>query len=274
MKKAFHNKPLSIRFFDDFDKQYFDFFGQVDEFRRKYYFYLKLQAMVCSKFQRVLLVDGDAFLLQDPRFIVDSKMAQQTGALFWHDIYAVHSENPIWKLMGVKPRQGLAQESGAVFINKEIAWEALYLAAYMNNKQSIFNRMLWGDKDTFFIACERMGVPYTFVPYPPYSVGFTRLTQIAFLQSDPEGVPFLLHLVSGKKCFGKLLGIEKFRKVLIYNPDNAHLYVTRLGILFFVSRERGGWSKYISAQAIGNVHMFIGKVYKAASQELKALPSK
>ena len=272
LERTFHNKPLTIRFFDDFDKQYFGFFGKADKFNRLYHFYLKLQAMVCSQFQRVLLVDDDAFLLQDPRVVIESKLAQQTGTLFWHDMHAIHHDNLIWQVLDVPPREGLAGESGVVFLDKEVAWQALYLAAFMNNKQSIFNRMLWGDKDTFFLACERLGIPYSFVPYPPYSIGYSRWSQIAFLQSDTHGVPFFIHLVSGKRYSSSLFGFEQFETILTYDPDKAHLCGGLIGSLFTVCKEKGGWSRYVSTRAIGNVHKFIGKAYRTASQELNTIP--
>ena len=272
LERTFHNKPLTIRFFDDFDKQYFGFFGKAHKFNRLYHFYLKLQAMVCSQFQRVLLVDDDAFLLQDPRVVIESKLAQQTGTLFWHDMHAIHHDNLIWQVLDVPPREGLAGESGVVFLDKEVAWQALYLAAFMNNKQSIFNRMLWGDKDTFFLACERLGIPYSFVPYPPYSIGYSRWSQIAFLQSDTHGVPFFIHLVSGKRYSSSLFGFEQFETILTYDPDKAHLCGGLIGSLFTVCKEKGGWSRYVSTRAIGNVHKFIGKAYRTASQELNTIP--
>ena len=271
LERTFHGKPLSIRFFDDFDTQYFGFFGKVEEFQRLRFFYLKVQAMVCSQFQRVLFLDDDAYLLQDPRVVVESKEARETGTLFWHDMYAIHRDNLIWQVLNIPPLDGLAGESGAVFIDKERAWQALYLAAFMNNKQSIFHRMVWGDKDTFFLACERLGIPYSFAPYPPYSIGYSRWSQIAFLQSDTHGVPFFIHIVSGKNYDGGALEVNKFGTILTYDPDNAHL-CSYGGALFEACKERGGWSKYVSTRAIGNVHKFIGRAYETASRELKAIP--
>ena len=271
LQRTFQNKPLSIRFFDDFNKQYFDFFGEVEQFQHLYFFYLKLQAMVCSRFQRVLFVDDDAFLLQDPRVVVESKLTRKTGVLFWHDIYGIHHDNPIWQVLDIRPRAGLAGESGVVFLDKAIAWQALYLAAFMNNKQNIFQRMLWGDKDTFFLACERFGIPYSFVPYPPYSIGYSKWSQIAFLQSDTNGIPFFIHIVSGKEYDRGYLDITNFETILVYDPDNAHMGTSRIGAYFTARKEKGGWSKYVSAQAIGNVHKFIGKAYQLAFKELNTL---
>lgn len=273
LERTFHNKQLMIKYFDDYDEQFFGFFGQVDKFNHLYYFYLKLQAMVCSQFQRVLLVDDDAFILQDPHVVVESKLAQQTGTLFWHDMYAIHPDNPIWKILGVPPHDGLAGESGVVFLDKSIAWKALYLAAFMNTKQSIFSRMLWGDKDTFFLACKCLGIPYSFVPYPPYSVGYSKWSQIAFLQPDTEGVPFFIHLVSAKEYDGGHLEINKFDSILTYDPDNAHLCTPWRGAIFSACKEKGGWSNHVSTQAIGNVHKFIGRAFQVASNELKTIPS-
>ena len=270
LERTFHGKPLTIRFFDDFDKQYFDFFGKVETFQRLYFYYLKVQAMVCSRFQRVLFIDEDAFLLQDPLVVIESKLAQQTGTLFWHDISAVHHDNFIWKLLGISPRDGNAGESGVVFMDKERTWHALYLAAFMNNKQSIFHRMVWGDKDTFFLACERLGIPYSFVPYAPYTIGYAKESQVSFLQSDTNGVPFFIHIVTGKACFGGVLEINKFKTILTYNPDNAHICTqSRVSCSFFF--DVCGASESVSTQVIGNVHEFIGNSYQTAIQELNTI---
>ena len=271
LERTFHGKPLTIRFFDDFDKQYLDFFGKVEKFRHLHFYYLKVQAMVCSRFQRILFIDEDAFLLQDPLVVIESKLAQQTGTLFWHDMYGIHHDNLIWQVFDISPHDGLAGESGVVFMDKERTWHALYLAAFMNNKQSIFHRMVWGDKDTFFLACERLGIPYSFVPYAPYSIGYSRWSQISFLQSDTNGVPFFIHIVSGKNCFDGPLEINKFRTILAYDPENAHLCTNGRSALFQACKEKGGWSQYVSTRVIGNVHKFIGNSYQTASRELNAI---
>jgi len=190
----------------------------------------------------MIWVDSDAFLLQN---LTDIIKQTSTGTLFWHDIWSVHPENPIWQLMGIEnPVLGLSQESGVVYIDKEVGWRNLYLSAYMNQRQTMYYSMLWGDKDTFFLSFESTKTPYTFVPWPPFIAGKMgselaadggyrsaskeKFYAYSFVQPDMIGRPCYVHLVTGKEFILPYLDQNKkiFSLIRTYDANRAHMINT------------------------------------------------
>jgi len=90
LQTLFANYSFSIQFFEDYEQKYHEEFGRMEPFRHGHFYYLKVMAMTCSKFQTVLYVDDDAFLLRDPLYLLEHEEMKKKGAMFWHDMYGIH----------------------------------------------------------------------------------------------------------------------------------------------------------------------------------------
>ena len=219
---------VTLRYFDDQMEEYAQATARISRSKRFANTQYKLMALAMSSFEKVLLVDQDSYLVQTPDQAMETciKAAKDAGAVFWHDVYGICPENPVWQIVGVVEEQGYAQESGLVFIDKSVAWRGLYLAAYMNQRQLAYYNLLLGDKDTFFLSFESLGLKYKWVPYVPYILCTTAdrdtAVGVSFLQPDVDGVPLAVHLVSGKPDAMNNIsnGEQFFSHVWTYDPNS------------------------------------------------------
>jgi len=215
---------LIVRFFDEINTTFVNFFGEKIPFYKNN-FALKTLVMVGSSFQHLIWMDGDVMFIRDPRVMLENPQMNTSGMGLWRDMACIDINNPIWRMMQTEARSGVGGESGVVYINKEVAWEALYLAAFMNQNQHVFYRVLYGDKDTFFLAAERLKLPYYMLPYNPVPIGDEKKLY-SFLQPAPDGAPFFVHLAGAAKedfedCIkeGKL----PFSRIVNYDPERSHM---------------------------------------------------
>jgi len=195
--------------------------------------------IIASQYQKVFWVDSDSFLLQN---VTSVMRKSKDGTLFWHDIWRIHEKNPIWKVMNkTDPIRGYSQESGILYLDKEITWRSLYVSAYMNQKQRLYYSLFWGDKESFFLSFELMNKPYTFVPHAPFMLGkygsdiglgitipesrYDDFFGYSFVQLDLDGRAFCVHLVSGKSFILRYLRQEKrlFTVLRPYDPNKSHM---------------------------------------------------
>ena len=166
-------------------------------------------------------IDSDAWLANDVQHVLQQQQTQHSAFVFWRDIVQIGTINPIWKLMGIEPVAGVGCESGVLVVDKTLGGRALFLAALMNQWQDVFYCFIHGDKDTFLVACEKLGVPYTVVPFVP-----AIIDGVGFLQPDLDGEPLAAHvtwchknvihnrLKTGNTIFGEFKFID---------PNNAHI---------------------------------------------------
>lgn len=175
-----------------------------------------------TRFEEFVLVDADATFLQSPAKIWNDEGYRQTGSFFFRDLtrWKFHDlrEGPdagkFHSAAFVRDRgawlRGLVPQPPA-FFPKE--WEYLYrpdlprepvLEAYMESGVVYFDRSrhartidfllelnrnhaetyrhVWGDKETFWIACCQSGTPFTMNPQTPFV--FRKLVQ------PYRGLPF------------------------------------------------------------------------------------
>ena len=227
--------------------------------------------MTCSSFEKVILLDDDAWPARDPAVIFDWPEVRRTGTLFFHDMTGVSNNNPIWEIMDVNPIPGASQESGFVYIDKAIAWKALYLTTWMNVNGNTFHRILWGDKDTFFIAAASLKLPYTFVPYGPYTIGRDNHLH-SFLQAGLDGKVLFLHLVSGKKhIFDNLRrGKTPFDQVVSYDPNFCRITGLAPGSLTASCTSQGHQNKILPAEDfIPGMSDAILKIFEQSTEDAK-----
>ena len=221
-------------------------------------FHRKLQALASSAFARALWVDGDAFVLRDPR----PALPHTAPVVVWRDMSAVDARNPVWALLGAPPAQAFGGESGLVLVDRGDAGaaRALQLAAYMNQHQNAFYRLVYGDKDTFALACRALRVPHTVVPHLPTVVG-----RRSFLQAAPDGRPLFVHLPGpGKRDFVDAMHSSDphafWGRILRFDPNDAHVARAHGGRLVVVADRRGALisahdpARVVGAHSINLIH--------------------
>ncbi len=155
-------------------------------------------AILASQFPRTILMDADTifFSCPDDAFRRYPGLSD-TGALFFHDrsVNIPFSEGRLqWvteqiEQAGRQPSPHLnhsslffrgytteEQDSATVFVDKSRpgVYMAMLLAAWMNTKDirdAVTWRRTWGDKETYWLASELAGVPYTFEPWLAAQLG-------------------------------------------------------------------------------------------------------
>ena len=75
---------------------------------------VKVAALLATRFDHVLLLDGDNVPLVNPDFLFSSEPLRQTGTLFWKDFWKTHPRNPVWDILGLDCVDEQEQESGQV----------------------------------------------------------------------------------------------------------------------------------------------------------------
>jgi hypothetical protein len=127
---------------------------------------LKPYAILHSPFQEVLLLDADNVPVANPEYLFESEQFRQTGAVFWPDLSRQEKADLIWQSCGVDRPAGPEFESGQILADKRRCWRALALALWFNENSDFYYRHLYGDKETFHLAFEKLKQPYTLVDKP------------------------------------------------------------------------------------------------------------
>jgi alpha 1,3-mannosyltransferase len=147
---------------------------------------IKPFALLASTFEQVILIDADAVFLQDPTVLLDNHSKYlETGALFFHDRLLwkdVFKDRQKWWQKEMSHRtpsralmnsrvwtEGYAEEgdSGVVVIDKRRleAVMGLLHACWQNTKEvreKWTYKMMYGDKESYWLGFELSGVPYAF----------------------------------------------------------------------------------------------------------------
>ena len=148
---------------------------------------LKAYGIWWSRFEEVMFLDADNLPLRDPEYLFDTAEYQEHGAMFWPDYGTLKPTRTIWELCGMEPKTQREFESGQMVIHKGRNHEAMSLALWMNAHAYFYYHHLWGDKDTFHMAWEKMGAKYHVVEHPVQRAPFTML------QRDPSGQVVFQH---------------------------------------------------------------------------------
>lgn len=138
---------------------------------------LKPYAIQHSRFREVLFLDADNVPVVDPTFLFDTPEYKTTGTLFWPDPEQLHTgpESLRWKIFGVTYRASPDQESGQLLVDKKRCWHALSLCNWYNEHSDFYYRHVYGDKETFRFAWQRVEQPICWMPYPTDAMPFTLL---------------------------------------------------------------------------------------------------
>ncbi len=122
---------------------------------------LKPYAILHSRFREILFLDADNVPVVDPSFLFNTPQYTQTGTLFWPDPEDVQTAvtNSAWDVFDVPYCDCPDQESGQLLIDKSRCWSALNLCNYFNEHSNFYYQFVYGDKDTFRFAWQRMNQP-------------------------------------------------------------------------------------------------------------------
>mmetsp|Transcript_17106 Transcript_17106/g.47745 ORF Transcript_17106/g.47745 Transcript_17106/m.47745 type:complete len:698 (-) Transcript_17106:291-2384(-) len=168
-------------------------------------FNVKIHAVYHSRFDSILLLDTDNFVLRDPSYLFDTPEFIEHGAVFWPDfwqpnntIFNVWNSSLVWELTGVEFVDMFEQESGQVLINRTrhaAALDVLMFYAIPNNIMWRYSPV-YGDKDLFRLAWMRSESSFHMIHHPPGWAGQLKLTRfcgMTMVQHDPAGQPLFLH---------------------------------------------------------------------------------
>lgn len=154
----------------------------------------KCIAIVHSAFEEVLNLDADNFCVTDPSGLFDHPIYSEAGQLFWPD-HLFEEPGPwtikarAWEFLGLPARIGAELESGQILLNKRRVWRPLMLALHMNlHAEFYYRECTYGDKDTYRLAWEYLGLNPQVVPHRPHYMG-----KLLRYQMSPEGEKLFMH---------------------------------------------------------------------------------
>ncbi|KAF9139711.1 hypothetical protein BG015_001927 [Linnemannia schmuckeri] len=142
---------------------------------------IKAFSLLASRFEEAMFVDSDAYFLQDPAKLFEDPGYNATGGLFFYDrtLFPDWHTGLDWMrsmvpIMSTLPNQlrsfkGLStykQESGVVVINKKARLNGLLVICSMNSKweRDLHSyKVLYGNKETFWVGFEIVQEPYSFM---------------------------------------------------------------------------------------------------------------
>jgi hypothetical protein len=130
----------------------------------------KIFAIKHCPFEEVLYLDADNVPVQNPEQFFDSDQYTDTGAVFWSDLPPSKRKEWVpltaWVNIDMEFRQRRAFESGQLLINKRRCWDEVQLAEWINAHSDWYYKFIYGDKDTFLLAWEKLNRRYTMPDRP------------------------------------------------------------------------------------------------------------
>ncbi|OAP64397.1 hypothetical protein AYL99_00369 [Fonsecaea erecta] len=172
---------------------------------------IKPFALLASPFPRTILMDADAIFFSNPDKLFDEYPGlRDTGALFFHDRNIMSGTSrqewlghqleaaarPTSTYMNESSlfyRGYSSEEADAAVVCVDKSRVGLYMAVlftcWMNTKEvrdSSTFRVWHGDKESYWVATELMGVPYSFEPWYAARMSQSQETGIPLLLDDDE----------------------------------------------------------------------------------------
>jgi hypothetical protein len=150
-------------------------------------------SLVVSSFEEVILLDADIGLLQSPEKLFDTEVYQRTGTYFftdrsmtgdllwWDPRFIMYLLNPkisgrACKLPVISGKLDYQMESGVVLVNKRAHMMGLLATCKLLDKDErlLTQKLVWGDKEMYWIGFETVQEQYGFNNYLPGNIGIIR----------------------------------------------------------------------------------------------------
>jgi hypothetical protein len=159
----------------------------------------KPYAVIHSAFREVLFLDADNTVAVDPTFLFETSEFVRHGAVFWSDPVPMTGRiggGALRADFGLEPG-GEEFESGQMLVDKGRCWRALMLTLHVNEYSGYYYRFLFGDKETFRLAFDAAGQPYTLARQPPEAPA-RDWRRTGHVQYWTDGRPLFHHRVGRK----------------------------------------------------------------------------
>lgn len=174
-------------------------------------FMIKPFALMQSKFEHILLLDSDNIPIKDIKFLFECPEYIENGNLFWSD-YKYKKNIGMFTLclpLGVDIFSKLKikspfdnninlTDSGQILINKKKMWKGICLSYYLNYNKKIYYKMVYGDKDLYYIAFQLLNLPYKQCIYYPDAIGYNNKITTMVNKNPINNTPLFLHLTMNK----------------------------------------------------------------------------
>ncbi|KAJ3020892.1 hypothetical protein HKX48_009574 [Thoreauomyces humboldtii] len=152
---------------------------------------MKPFAMLASRFNEIILLDADILFLQNPEVMFRYQLYRDTGSLLFMDrtlwaggrlneyLEELMEGEPLSEYYYTHGRAGRTLsahegESGVIVFDKQRNFHVLLLACKMNSgpyQQDMYS-VLHGDKESYWMAHEMVGLPYSWAPGAGGALGF------------------------------------------------------------------------------------------------------
>jgi alpha 1,2-mannosyltransferase len=187
----------------------------------------KSRAMQASSFDEFLWLDADCFPVRDPTPLFTHPKFNRP-AIFWPDNgfrFGVKTQQAIWETYRVKAHNPQV-ESGVILIRAKQCREMLNKAVELNLDGKVYG-IVFGDKDTFPIACNITRTPFRIIGHFPRQRG-------GYQHVDFDGRRAFQHLIGAAKWrwdghvgFGGFRAIERIRREIrrLKVPNNQSMEV-------------------------------------------------
>ena len=158
---------------------------------------MKPLSLIYSRFKEVVFIDADALFLQNPEVLFEFKTYKEAGTVYFHDRALVWGwlTSPSFSKSMIEFPSNRAQssriwretetvhelESGVVVLNKGgPVMYALLTTAYLNlpPARDLVYEHVQGDKETFWMAHEALGIAYGFTPGYAGVVGYKEPSSV------------------------------------------------------------------------------------------------
>ncbi|KAG0348626.1 hypothetical protein BG004_004657 [Podila humilis] len=141
-------------------------------------------AMLVSRFSEIILMDSDAYFLQDPAVMFEDQGYKEIGTVYFYDrtlFPGAGGDKKLWlesflptmsnhpaKTRWFRLKGDHEQESGVVVFDKKRLFLGLLAICKINDlheRAQVTYIKTWGDKESFWIAMEMIQERYSFVKY-------------------------------------------------------------------------------------------------------------
>ena len=191
---------------------------------------LKSFAILLSSFAEVLYLDADNFSVRPLDDIFGAENYTITGVVIWPDYWASTVSPWLYYIINCSQRFMRTCESGQLMWNKRSHFASLTLACYYNfYGPDYFYPLLSlgaageGDKETFLLACEALGQPYTFIDTNIVTIGYNDVSEFhgsGMMQADPQNISQYLFIHAH---YPKMDGPTLFAEETLHNSQGDRI---------------------------------------------------